>query len=271
MKTKISAKVVCDSLAPHGIRLTTLELTYPRFILAEFNTHRVFSRNSASSRAIPIQKMLRAVLFDPAVPVEWGANRKGMQAGRELRGIKKWLVRRLWLLARYPACAFSYGLFLLGLHKQISNRILEPWMWTKTLVTATEWDNFFDLRLHVDAQPEIRELAEQMSGALWESAPIKLSIGQWHLPYVTEEEKATWCLESQIKMSAARSARISYLTHEGRAPDTVKDFELYEDLVGSRPIHASPTEHQATPKYTKDFSKNLRGWYQHRSDVEGRV
>lgn len=268
MKTKISATVVADSIAPNGVRLTTMELVYPRFILAEFNTHRMFSRNSASSRAIPIQKMIRAVLADPVCPVEWGKNQKGMQARSTLGGWRQKVAKALWMGARYPACWFAYALFKVGLHKQISNRLLEPWMWTRTLVTATEWDNFFELRAHEDAQPEIRRLAEKMRGAMENSMPKVLGIGNWHLPYITREDRQQYPTRVLIEISSARCARVSYLNHNNEKPWADDDVGLYNDLVGSKPLHASPTEHPATPMYDRSFNKNYRGWYQHRSDVE---
>jgi hypothetical protein len=264
----IEAKVIKDSLSPEGVRLTTFELKYPRFILAEFNTHRVFSRNSASSRAIPVKKLIKDVITDPVIPVFWGKNRPGMQAKEELDGNSLSLVQMLWRFSRYPACIFAYILTKLGLHKQIANRIIEPWMWTKTIVTATEWDNFFELRVHEDAQPEIYALSALMYTEYLNSIPTKLNYGDWHLPYVTDEEICNNLMVDCIQMSAARCARVSFLTHDGKKPSKEKDFGLYEDLVGSTPIHASPTEHQATPTRNKEYNKNFRGWKQHRADIE---
>lgn len=266
----IEAKIICDSISPQGVRLTTFELKYPRFILSEFNTHRVFSRNSASSRAIPVKKMIKDVINDPVIPVFWGKNQAGMQAKEELSGIKLKAAQFLWKIARYPACGIAYFMTKIGLHKQITNRIIEPWMWTKTIVTATEWDNFFELRVHEDAQPEIYSLSTLMYQEYLNSTPKKLKYGEWHLPYVTEDElnNNTLSIESLIMVSGARCARVSYLTHDGKAPDSSKDFRLYDDLVGSVPIHASPTEHQATPNKNTNFDKNFRGWHQHRADIE---
>src|SRR3954452_24195130 len=94
------AKVLADSVSPAGQRLTTLEATFPRFVLAEFNTHRVFSRNSASSRAIPVAKQLRRVLDDPYVPIEFGSNKPGMQAGPALAGANRDAAEREWVGGR---------------------------------------------------------------------------------------------------------------------------------------------------------------------------
>ncbi len=264
----IEAKIVLDSISPEGVRLTTFELKYPRFILAEFNTHRVFSRNSASSRAIPVKKMIKDVINDPVIPVFWGKNQAGMQAKEELTGRELSFAQFLWKTSRYPACVVAYLLNKVGLHKQISNRIIEPWMWTKTIVTSTEWDNFFQLRMHEDAQPEIHVLACEMYSAYLDSVPNKLNYGDWHLPYVTDAEICNNLMVDCIEMSGARCARVSYLTHDGKTPSKEKDFKLYDDLVGSVPIHASPTEHQATPMKDKEYHKNFRGWKQHRADIE---
>lgn len=264
----IEAKIIRDSISPKGVRLTTFELKYPRFILAEFNTHRVFSRNSASSRAIPVKKMINDVIVDPVIPVFWGKNQAGMQASRELSGLSLSLAKFFWRSSRYPACFVAYILSKLKLHKQISNRIIEPWMWTKTIVTSTEWENFFELRAHKDAQPEIYVLANLMYSEYINSIPKQLNYGEWHLPYVLEDELENNNLENLIKISAARCARVSYLTHDGKVPNVIKDFMLYEDLVGAVPIHGSPTEHQATPNKNVKFDKNFKGWHQHRADIE---
>jgi len=264
----IEAKLILDSISKNGIRITTFELKYPRFILSEFNTHRAFSRNSASSRAIPVKKMIKDVINDPVIPVFWGKNQPGMQAKEELLGIKKKLAIAIWRFSRYPACLFAYTLTKIGLHKQIANRIIEPWMWTKTIVTATEWDNFFELRAHEDAQPEIYELACKMYSEYLKSEPSVVNFGEWHLPYITESDFIKYTNEELIKISAARCARVSYLTHDGKTPSAEKDFQLYKDLVESIPIHASPTEHQATPKRNTKFDKNFNGWHQHRADIE---
>jgi thymidylate synthase ThyX len=141
-------------------------------------------------------------------------------------------------------------------------------MYTKTIVTSTEWENFFQLRCHKDAQPEIKVLADLMLEIYLRNIPDKLKYGEWHLPYVTDIEFIDYPLDDCIKMSSSRCARVSYLTHDGKVPSKEKDFKLYEDLVGSIPIHASPTEHQATPTKDTKFNKNFRGWKQHRADIE---
>ncbi|MDX0267702.1 hypothetical protein GOC13_07765 [Sinorhizobium meliloti] len=254
-QTGISAKVVEDSKSFYfidgkivgGIRLTTFQLRYPRFIHAELMTHRVFSRNASSSRAIPVLTMLKEIIADPAMPVYWGANQKGMQAKAELAGWRRRLAIRAWRAARYPAVAAAYISYKIGLHKQIANRICEPWAYINVLVTATEYKNWFNLRRHEDAQPEIRELADRMFEAREMSKPARLRKGQWHLPYLQSWERDSLSTADALKVSVARCARVSYLTHDQKAPDLAQDIALYDRLVGSTPLHASPAEHQATP------------------------
>lgn len=268
----IEAKVIADSVwmdernRPH--RITTLQLKYPRFIHAEFMTHRLFSRNASSSRAIPVMKILAAIWSDPAMPIHWGANQSGMQAKAELTDFKAYVAEKLWRGAGKLACIFAYGMTKIGLHKQVANRVTEPWQHISVIVTATEWKNFFDLRDHPDAQPEIRELAMEIKIAMEESEPVELQKGEWHLPYVDDEERAVFGIEDLKKISAARCARVSYLTHEGVLPNPEKDIALHDRLVGSVPIHASPVEHQATPSMTNNWHKNFRGWIQYRTEVE---
>ena len=154
-------KVIEDSINPYNkVRLTTLQLRYWRAIHGEFMTHRVFSRNASSSRAIPIKKFISQVWNDPAMPVHWGKNQAGMKARSELTPLQIKLCKFIWISASKVACIFAYLLSLVGLHKQIGNRILEPWQYISVIVTATEWDNWFELRNHPDAQPDIQELAK---------------------------------------------------------------------------------------------------------------
>ncbi len=264
---QIEATIVKDSTTEVGKRITTFELCYPRFIHGELMTHRVFSRNAMSSRAIPVKKVLAQVWSDPAMPVHWGANQAGMQAKSQLKGWRKALARGLWRGAGKVACVFAWGLMKLGLHKQVANRILEPWQWMRTLVTATEWDNFYELRNHEDAQPEFRVLAIRMRTEMDISVPQVLLVGEWHLPYVESKQAGKDLLN--CKISAARCARVSYLTHDGKNPDEGKDLVLFVRLAGSRPLHASPLEHQASPG---DVNwGNFVGWTQYRKLWEMKV
>lgn len=276
----ITAKVIEDSISKQDIRLTTMQLTYPRFIHSEVMTHRVFSRNASSSRAIPVAKMIEMVRTDPAMPIHWGKNQPGMQAHEELTGLELDHAKQLWKIAADEAADTAKYMVNLGVHKQVANRILEPFQHIHVVVTATEWENFFNLRNHQDAQPEIRALAIVMREAMDASKPKVLLDGEWHLPYVLEEEYSN-TLANLRKMSAARCARVSYLTHDGKTPDIDKDLELYSRLIDSEPMHASPIEHQATPdKFVASIMcggvmwnsaklhGNFYGWIQNRKLVE---
>ncbi|MDR5839295.1 FAD-dependent thymidylate synthase [Caballeronia sp. LZ034LL] len=285
----ITVKVIADSISPSGQRLSTMQLRYPRFIHAEFMTHRMFSRNASSSRAIPVERIIRDIQEDPAVPVHWGANQSGMQAREELDSEAKLLASCHWFDAMDDTIKQVQELVKLGLHKQVANRLLEPWSHINVVVTATDWANFFALRCHPDAQPEIQQLAQTMQHALLLSTPRLLVPGEWHLPYVEVDDyqeavrylqqgRVTRDMPSQEevahvlrKVSTARCARVSYLTHDGRKTTLVEDIELHNKLVEAEPLHASPAEHQATPdeKFTNVWANaqlhgNFVGWCQHR-------
>jgi thymidylate synthase ThyX len=268
------AKILADSLSPDGDRLTTLEVVLPRVVIAEFNTHRMFSRNSASSRAIPVEKMLKRVEENPFIPIYWGKNQKGMQADVELSQSEQRVAEHNWLKARDSAVKHARQLLEIGVHKQITNRLIEPWLWHTVIVSATEWDNFFALRTHKDAQPEIRKAAVLMKEAYDASNPRKLTFDQWHLPLVAEDESwptdgiTHYSIGDICKVSAGRCARVSYLTHDGRR-DPAEDIKLCERLTQSG--HMSPLEHVARPMTRYDigqmginasthFLGNFRGW-----------
>ena len=254
----ITAKILADSINPNGVRITTMEVEYPRFIHAEFMTHRMFSRNSASSRAIPVSKVIEQVKNKPAEPVHWGKNQAGMQAKEELQGITKIAVRDSWLVAAQEMASRANVMNQAGLHKQVVNRLLEPFQTIKGVVTATEWNNFWYLRDHEDAQPEIQKLARVMKGAYDYSKPVRLDYGMWHLPYVTtlicenedgsKEQKyfaddvCQITLDQAIKISCSSCAQVSY-----RKLDTSleKAEDIYKKLVESEPVHASAFEHVA--------------------------
>lgn len=285
----ISAKVIQDSLSEAGIRLITFELEYPRFIHAEFMTHRMFSRNCASSRAIPIAKMHEQITESMASPVEWGKNQAGMQASEQLSELETLAAEQVWHEAGLEAIRWSKSLANMGLHKQIANRVTEPFQHMKTVVTATEWHNWFELRNHKDAQPEIRELALAMMQAILESKPMHLRSGQWHVPYVTRtqaEGQVTYTdaagmpldAQSAKVISASCCAQVSYR----KSDDSLEKAQMiFDKLINSRPAHASPVEHQATPMTTvaatnfmpgvthrdyngMNWSGNFKGWIQHR-------
>lgn len=277
----ISAKIIAHSIA-NNIPLITAEWCYPRFIHSEVMTHRMFSRNASSSRAIPIEKMIKQVEENPATPIHWGKNQPGMQAREEIEDGSTW-----WKSAALSAVQEARYLMQRGYHKQIVNRVLEPFQYIKVIVTATEWDNFFNLRLHPDAQPEIQELARCMWGEISNSVPAALDLGEWHMPYLTSEEWYGFNIGSLtqgdlIKCSVARCARVSYNNHDNSSPNIEKDIALADKLLSAG--HMSPFEHIATPMEEdncihpeewelgvthmdcnkKLWSGNFRGWIQYR-------
>lgn len=259
----ITAKIITDSINPAGVRLTTFVCRYPRFIHSEIMTHRALSRNASSSRAIPVKTMIKQVLDDPAVPVFWGKNKAGMQAKEELTGWRLHLVKAMWLLSRYPAVLFALIMIKLQLHKQIANRILEPWMYIETIITATEWTNFFSLRLHPDAQPEFQQLAKVMAKEYLKSKPL---MRDHHLPFVTKDEMEKYSIGDCLRFSVARCARVSYLNHDGSKPNIKKDLELWTSLKSAG--HMSPFEHQAWWQHDSNkFSGNIRGYIQYRKSL----
>lgn len=273
----ITAKIIEHSVSAAGVELITMELEYPRFIHSELMTHRVFSRNAASSRAIPVKKMLEQVRNNPVVPHHWGQNQPGMQAREEVNAERREKAVHEWRRAAQHAAYFAESLHDLGIHKQIANRLLEPFQWMRTIVTATDWDNFFDLRRHADAEPHFQLLAN----AMWEAAvlsdpvarPAGYGMDSWHLPYILAEEREAFADHVGggfllAKISAARCARVSYLTHDGRAPNLDEDLALYDRLAGSTPLHASPLEHQAFSLEERVPSGNFVGWLQHRKIIE---
>jgi thymidylate synthase ThyX len=233
-------------------------------VLAELNTHRALSRNSASSRARPVAKVIADVVEDPAMPLEWGRNQSGMQARERIDDAHAAQADDVWISARDAAVAHAQQLVELGVHKQLVNRVLEPFLWHVVVVSATEWDNFFAQRCHPDAQPEIRGAAEAMRDAIAASTPAEVREGGWHLPYLREGEldellAAGHDLDVAKRISVARCARVSYLTQDG-VRDWSKDLELYDRLTTQQPPHASPLEHVATPDGTG--TGNFRGWQQ---------
>lgn len=261
----IRATMLADSISQQGKRLRTWECVYPRFIHAEMMTHRMFSRNAASSRAIPVKRMMQSIIEDTAMPIHWGKNQPGMQARAELHEEDKHRAYLAWVAARNAAIDHASYLDAVGAHKQIVNRILEPFMHMKAVFSATEMENFWALRRHPDAQPEIRELADCMWEAEQNSVTTELYPGEWHLPYVTKEDWSAVrhylksnritrdepmydeCLPYVRKISTAMLARTSYDNHDGTKRDILKDFKLHDDLLVQTPLHASPSEHIATP------------------------
>jgi thymidylate synthase ThyX len=299
--SRIYAKIIADSIGPTGVRLTTLEICLWRSMLAELNTHRVFSRNSASSRAIPLDKQLARIEESVAGPVLWPREQRGMQGGGEVEPETQERALEAWEQARDGAIKAASWLGRLGVHKSVASRLLEPFMWHTVVITATSFENFFRLRVDAAAQPDIRAAAEAMQEAYEASEPTFLDYGRWHLPYIQREDitaaeeyllaergqgnyGSSHVTQTLVQMSSAKCARVSYLNHDGQR-DVADEIRLYESLTTNG--HASPLEHVATPAenmhqvevysqfdpresytLTLPLYGNLLGWHQHRFDVE---
>lgn len=295
----ITAKIIAHSISRDGVELVTFELEYPRYIHSELMTHRVFSRNTASSRAVPVERTIQYIKENTAIPVYWGVNKSGMSSEYHLDGEHADNATKLWLEWRDMAIRYAETLGDkegLNVHKQWTNRGLEPWSMHKAIVTSTEWDNFFDLRNHPDAQPDIQELAKIMNRTLNESVPK--SVG-WHLPYIEQGGGEYWTntenagkgnilevsLEDAIKISVSCCAQVSYRRLD---QSLEKARRIYDQMANARPMHASPFEHQAkdillpsdieevipknlpkgvtsVDRYGNWWSGNLRGWVQYRN------
>lgn len=267
--TGYRAEVIADSVNKRGGRLTTMEITFPRPYLAEFNTHRRFSRNSASSRAIPVEKMLArvqgAVYYSPLV---WASEQPGMSGGTELQGQDLEDAMTLWQNAHRSITELveqylqAHPDKKTRLHKSLINRLLEPFMWHTVIVSSTEWENFFNQRCHPAAQPEIRKVAEMMRDQLEASEPTYRRVGEVHLPYVAADEHFEFSIETLIKLSVARCARVSYLNHDG-VRDPQEDIRMFDETLWSNG-HWSPMEHVAVVTDAPPSSNFGYGWTQAR-------
>ncbi len=262
----IEVKIIADTRFGSK-RVTTFELNYPRYIHSEVMTHRVFSRNAASSRAIPIEAMIKQVRSNTVMPV-WTANQSGMQGELITNGVQQHRLNEVWLACANAAMAGAEKMSQLGAHKQNVNRVLEPFQHIKVVLTASELANFFDLRFHEDAQPEIAELAMVMYAEFCRSEP-KIATGNsdnsgsvnaWHLPYAN----GIIDLATAKKVSASCCAQVSYRKND---PSEEKAEVVFDRLVGGTPLHASPFEHQVTWG-TSGSRGNLRGLHQFRQDIE---
>lgn len=285
----ITAKIIADSTNWLNQRIVTLVLTYPRYIHSEFMTHRVLSKNSASSRAIPVEKVIQDIEENGVYPL-WTRNQKGMQGERiqDPREIEK--LNRDWDFTKRRVIDEASVLNNYGIHKQNVNRLLEPFQHIRVICTGTEWKNFFELRDHPQAMPEIQELARAIGKAMVESNPVKLQIGEWHIPFgerLSEDrlleqayenlyQSKNWEIEKdrtilfkeaakiKLKVAVARCARISYNTFEGDI-NIAKDIELYDRLVKENPKHLSPTEHIARVPKQEELG-NFGSLYQRHGD-----
>lgn len=304
--TETYAKVIADSVNDMSDRVTTFQVCFHRFVLAEMNTHRLFSRNSASSRAIPVTKQISKVDKNPALPVVWPAEQKGMQGGADLGPEDAMDAKFAWLDAADDMVIRARRLAAIGVHKSVTNRLLEPFQMHTAVITATDWRGFWDQRCSPLAQPEIRVVAEAMQVAMAASRPTLLHEGQWHLPYIDQETISMaqdWVLHTEgkhaahdnvvtrtlVQVSTARCARASYETQEGTR-NIQADLDLYNRLVTASPWHGSPLEHPCTPWFQNRMTAdmpftslegreehpslvrpvvgNFLGWRQHRFEQE---
>lgn len=266
-----TAEIIADSVNESGDRLTSFVLKFHRFILPEFNTHRAFSRNASSSRAIPVEKMIKLVEQSQVEPLHWGANCKGMSAKTELDDDAQVLARLVWNTARDNAIQSARHMVEIGVHKQIVNRLLEPFSSITVICTGTEYQNFFNQRCHPNAQPEIRALADAMKEAYDASEPEQLKEGEWHLPFIAGEDwvEATdrgYVEADLIKVAIGRCARVSYLNHDG-IRSLSDDTKLYWKLLESKPAHLSPFEHIAIAMPNGKYA-NFTGWQSYRNQLE---
>jgi thymidylate synthase ThyX len=276
---EIYAKVLADSVAPCNVRLTTLEICAPRIILAEINTHRELSRNFRSSRAVPFAKLVREVLDDPFVPLEFGANQKGMVMG-STGTVDQDKARFTWQAAARQAATHAYDLEARGVHKNLCNRLIEPFMMTYGVISATAWEHLLHQREHPSAEVHFRALAEAIHSALAGSRPDSLEFGRWHLPYISDAEWEymgsknpnlslydTDRLIDLAKISAARCARVSYKPFDAEAADMGADLRTYAKLVeridyDADPGHWSPLEHPSMALGVPLRAGNFTGWLQ---------
>ena len=258
----IDVRIIADSINQSECRLTTFHLRYPRFILSQVMTHRVFSRSAASSRAIPVATQIRSIRADPAMPVEWSQNGRGMSPKSVLGEDLALVANDVYRQALDRMLGYCEDLAKLGVHKQYANRLLEPFAHIDVVLSATDFKNFFALRLAHDAQNEIRILAEKMLDVLTESTPSFLMPEEWHLPYVLPEEESL-SLDIRRKISAARCARVSYKAFNSDLPSSVEDdIKLCNSLI--KDVHASPFEHVAMALAGPYRIANYRGWLQYR-------
>ncbi len=268
-----SAKVIADSITEEGVRLTTMEVTFHRFILAEVNTHRVLSRNSASSRAIPLETMLQRAINHPALPVKWAREQPGMSGGDELDGADLQDAMRVLDSIQVATTALLEAYInrhpdkSTRLHKSLLNRPLEWFMWHTAIISSTEWSNMFHQRCHPAAQPEFHKLAVMMRDALETSLPQFVQFGDWHLPYTSAQlpTEDALSIKDLIKISTSRCARVSYLTHDG-VRDYSEDIRMFDETLWSKG-HWSPMEHpaMAVPKHAGPKGGNFaQGWTQAR-------
>lgn len=298
------ARLIKHSVTRQGVHLYTWELEYWRAIHAEMMTHRMISKNAASTRAVPVERAIELALENTGTPIHWGANNPGMQSRAELQGVQLEAAKGAWRAALEQATSaarvMSAKVGING-HKQWAGRVLEPFSVMKIVATCTEYENLELLRDHVDAQPEFRDLVQCMKAARLQSVPEQLAPGEWHLPYIDAARDADGVLryyaegkeidlDTARKISTSCCAQVSYRRADASADKALEIFDKLNLFSTENPPHFSPAEHQATAQdldaqvlqdlnldcnawepgithVTRNGSRwsgNLRGWVQYR-------
>jgi hypothetical protein len=246
MANYTTAKVIADTVNPRckSARIITFEVYAPRYLLAEVNTHGVLAKSAASSRAIPVAKRISMVQREPFVPDSFGKNRPGMQSTEALDAATQEQAKKIWADAIEDALEHAERLKGLDAHKQFANRVLEPYTYYSGVLTATEWDNFWWLRVSEDADPGFKVLARKMKEACDASDPEP---SDYHLPYITQDEINSDIPRSTLlRVSAARCARVSYVSLEtGKLSTLDEDLDLIAKLTKPTGAHLSPFDHPA--------------------------
>jgi hypothetical protein len=260
------AKILADSVADN-VRLVTLAVTFPRIVLSEQNTHRVLSKNTASSRAIPVKTRCDAIEANPFIPESFGKNKKGMQSDELLDAAANAEAEAIWREALADALKHARRLAALNVHKQYANRLTEPFSWVTQIVSGTCWNNYLNLRTHKDAQPEIQKAAHLIKAAMASHKPIVKKPGEWHLPLVHETSVD---IATAVKISVVRCAAVSYEKH-GVQKTVEEELARHDAMLASG--HMSPFEHQARVGYPHEYSNhrvlgNYRApWLQYRKQL----
>lgn len=286
------AEIIAASRNTHGQRLTTFLITFPRYILAEVNTHRMLSRNTASSRAIPFKKMLKMVEQNMFIPLKFQKDHSGMQGTEYFEGADADFMAMDWKTRGLKACMSAEELHDRGLTKQLCNRIIEPFAWCTQLISGTEWENFFALRASPHAEIHMAHLAELMLEAYNNAKVYQLQPGDWHIPFGDVLDFTTGIsIRDGLKICTARCAQTSYtlLGDDEKPMDYPKLIALHDRLISAK--HMSPTEHCARamddyeyetykrqtpadgdltdPIVEYGWCKNYRGFIQYRQLIPG--
>jgi hypothetical protein len=278
--TESTVKIICDSITTEGNRITSIECSYPRYMHPQMLRHRLLSRNVNSSRAIPVELMVKQVETDPVMPSYIGKNKAGMTAEEEIAGIDRLVALNAIRQLSYASVRCAKTLEKIGVHKQTVNRYLEPFLQVHEIITATSWQNFFDLRLTKSTQPETKDVAAKIKLALESSTPDELDYGMYHLPYINSGMRQHARIEQLLFVSAALCARLSYSTYDHgkrimKMIDNAQSASVWvEDQIGfaKRLLadgHLSPFEHQATPANPNEWHHNFYGWKSHRFILTG--